>query len=139
MKQVRAELEGGYLSRASPSLASPSPAPLSPYSRRIAAQRKAETARDGSSSPDFDDDEYFVDECQIAMLVSQFPDLDMEQAKAAVRSSHGDVKQSALLISTGAISLIEPPATGEDNYAMNRNVLYSKKDQRWRWSTVAPM
>lgn len=91
-------------------------------------------ARDASSSPDFEEDEYNVDETQIAILISQFPDLEMEQAKEAVRGSMGDMKQSAQLISTGAIARKFEPVSG-----MKRSVSYSQKQQRWRWSTQYPV
>ena len=94
--------------------------------------------RDVSSSPDPGPDEYHVDETQMALLISQFPEMDLERAKEAIRGTGGNVNASVQLIRSGAVSLYngkkkEPP-TG-----MDRDVKFNEKENRWRWSVVDPM
>ena len=95
--------------------------------------------RDVSSSPDPGPDEYYVDETQMALLMSQFPELNLEQAKEAIRGAEGNVNASVQLIRSGAVDLYNSGAHKEAPTGMNREVKFNKKENRWRWSTTEPM
>jgi len=100
--------------------------------RPRAAHRKLEMdaskcAVNDESSSDFEQDEYHVDELQIALVISRLPGVTIAEAKDAICNTQGDLER--------VIDLIDPDGSNRIKCDREREVVYDHHKEAWRWST----